>query len=76
MTIYYILSSFGTFFPVLVSCTKKNLATLLKCLSWLQVGRGWGAGATFLVDVRNVEIEIVDIKMKTSLIALPEPILT
>jgi hypothetical protein len=29
MTIWYILCSFGTFFPVLVSCTKKNLATLL-----------------------------------------------
>jgi hypothetical protein len=29
MTIWYILYSFGTFFPVLVSCTKKNLATLL-----------------------------------------------
>jgi hypothetical protein len=29
MTIRYILCSFGTFLPVLVSCTKKNLATLL-----------------------------------------------
>jgi hypothetical protein len=29
MTIWYILCSFGTFLPVLVSCTKKNLATLL-----------------------------------------------
>jgi hypothetical protein len=29
MTIWYILCSFGTFFPVLVSRTKKNLATLL-----------------------------------------------
>jgi hypothetical protein len=28
MTIWYILYSFGDFFPVLVSCTKKNLATL------------------------------------------------
>jgi hypothetical protein len=28
VTILYILCSFGTFFPVLVSCTKKNLATL------------------------------------------------
>jgi hypothetical protein len=28
MTIWYNLCSFGTFFPVLVSCTKKNLATL------------------------------------------------
>jgi hypothetical protein len=28
MTIWYILCSFGTFFPVLVPCTKKNLATL------------------------------------------------
>jgi hypothetical protein len=28
MTIRYILCSFGTFFPVLVTCTKKNLATL------------------------------------------------
>jgi hypothetical protein len=27
MTIWYILCSFGTCFPVLVSCTKKNLAT-------------------------------------------------
>jgi hypothetical protein len=30
MTIRYILCSFGTFFPVLVSCTKKNLATLVE----------------------------------------------
>jgi hypothetical protein len=30
MTLWYILYSFGTFFPVLVSCTKKNLATLQK----------------------------------------------
>jgi hypothetical protein len=29
MTIWSILCSFGTFFPVLVSCTKKNLATPL-----------------------------------------------
>jgi hypothetical protein len=28
MAIWYILWSFGTFFPVLVFCTKKNLATL------------------------------------------------
>jgi hypothetical protein len=28
MTIWYTLYSFGTFFPVLVSCNKKNLATL------------------------------------------------
>jgi hypothetical protein len=27
MTIWYILCSFGSFFPVLVSCTKTNLAT-------------------------------------------------
>jgi hypothetical protein len=29
MTIWYILCLFGTFFPVLVSSTKKNLATLV-----------------------------------------------
>jgi hypothetical protein len=28
MTIWYILWSFGTFLPVLVCCSKKNLATL------------------------------------------------
>jgi hypothetical protein len=28
MTIGYILWSFGTFFPVLVNCLQKNLATL------------------------------------------------
>jgi hypothetical protein len=28
MTIWYILCSFGKFLPALVSCTKKNLATL------------------------------------------------
>jgi hypothetical protein len=31
MAILYILHSFGTFFPVLVSWTKKNLATLSCC---------------------------------------------
>jgi hypothetical protein len=30
MTIWYILCSLGTFFPVLVSCAKKNLATLVE----------------------------------------------
>jgi hypothetical protein len=29
---WYILCSFGTFFPVLVSCTRKNLATLSRNL--------------------------------------------
>jgi hypothetical protein len=28
MGIWYILRSFGVFFPVLVRCTKKNLATM------------------------------------------------
>jgi hypothetical protein len=32
MTICYILCSFATFFPVLVECTKKHLATLLQKL--------------------------------------------
>jgi hypothetical protein len=32
MTIWYILYSFGTFYPVLVACSKKNLATLLVTL--------------------------------------------
>jgi hypothetical protein len=36
VAIWYLLWSFGTFFPVLVSCTKKNLASLMrqcaKCL--------------------------------------------
>jgi hypothetical protein len=36
MTIWHILCSFGTFFPVLVLCTKKNLATLIK---WPVPGR-------------------------------------
>jgi hypothetical protein len=30
MTIGYIFCSFGTFFPVLVSCTRKSLATLIQ----------------------------------------------
>jgi hypothetical protein len=30
MTIWYILCSFGAFCPVLVSCIKKNLATLVR----------------------------------------------
>jgi hypothetical protein len=30
MTIWYIFCSVGTFFPALVSCTKKNLATLIE----------------------------------------------
>jgi hypothetical protein len=44
MTIRYILCSFGTFFPVLVSCTKKNLATLsgierMQCEKYSATGR-------------------------------------
>jgi hypothetical protein len=38
MVIWYILCSFGTFFPVLVSCTKKNLATLSR-VQGDQIGR-------------------------------------
>jgi hypothetical protein len=30
MTIWHIVCSFGTFFPLFVSCTKKNLATLAR----------------------------------------------
>jgi hypothetical protein len=30
MAIWYIFPRFGTFLPVLVCCTKKNLATLLQ----------------------------------------------
>jgi hypothetical protein len=30
MAIWYIFHRFGTFLPVLVCCTKKNLATLLQ----------------------------------------------
>jgi hypothetical protein len=30
MTIWYILCLLGTFFPVLVSCVKKNPATLIR----------------------------------------------
>jgi hypothetical protein len=33
MTIWHIVCSFVTFFPVLVSCTKKNLATLVRPLN-------------------------------------------
>jgi hypothetical protein len=36
MAVWYISCSFGTFFPVLVSCTKKNLATLAKSASDVQ----------------------------------------
>jgi hypothetical protein len=38
MTIWYILCSFGTFFPVLVSWTNKNLATLLSAVLLVQQG--------------------------------------
>jgi hypothetical protein len=31
MAIWYILSRFGTFLPVLVCCNKKYLATLANC---------------------------------------------
>jgi hypothetical protein len=34
MTTGYILCSFGTFFTVLVSCAKKNLATLFEGCGW------------------------------------------
>jgi hypothetical protein len=33
MTLWYILCSFGKFFPVLVPCTKKNLATLRRIMT-------------------------------------------
>jgi hypothetical protein len=39
MTILYILCSFGTFFLVLVSCAKKNLATLTKAATLLCRGQ-------------------------------------
>jgi hypothetical protein len=40
MAIWYILCSFGTFFPVLVPCTEKNLPTLdSKSKGELEVGQ-------------------------------------
>jgi hypothetical protein len=43
MVIWYILWSLGsTFFPVLVSCTKKNLATLNLTWSGEQIEEGFG----------------------------------
>jgi hypothetical protein len=53
MTLWYILCSFGTFFPVLVSCTEKNLATLLHCetqddwvLRWLALNADDSSGSS------------------------------
>jgi hypothetical protein len=37
MTIWYMLCSFDTFFPVSVSCTKKNLATLMLSTYFLEL---------------------------------------
>jgi hypothetical protein len=39
MTIRYILLSFGTVFPVLVSRTKKNLATLILIAKVIEASR-------------------------------------
>jgi hypothetical protein len=39
-TIWYILCSYGTFFPVLVSCITKNLATLEVCQRSLETMAG------------------------------------
>jgi hypothetical protein len=42
MAIWYILWSFGIFVPVLVSCTKKNLATLLaSCKLCILLTKRW-----------------------------------
>jgi hypothetical protein len=49
MTIWYILCSFGAYFLVLVSCTKKNLATLFEAgngvlfvsLNLIGISRNW-----------------------------------
>jgi hypothetical protein len=40
MAIWYILWSFGIFYPVLVYCTEKNLATLVKSLPIFKVFTG------------------------------------
>jgi hypothetical protein len=37
---WHIVCSFGTFFPVLVSCTKKNLATLCFCFMVYVITKG------------------------------------
>jgi hypothetical protein len=39
MTIRYILCLFGTLSPVLVSCAKKNLATLVQSMMYCGVAR-------------------------------------
>jgi hypothetical protein len=39
MTIWYILSSSGAFFPVLVSCSKENLATLIETAAFFKSRR-------------------------------------
>jgi hypothetical protein len=53
MTICYVLYSFGTFFPVWVSCTKKNLATLFTIAHiWMTQQNG-----NFVVFFRQQDIE-------------------
>jgi hypothetical protein len=51
MTIWYILCSF---FPVLISCTKKNLATLFNTEVPATTFAKWGPSATILVMVPTV----------------------
>jgi hypothetical protein len=48
MTIWCILCSFGNFFPVLVSCTKKNLATLLAAALNIGLAKRRGLAKAFL----------------------------
>jgi hypothetical protein len=47
MTIWYILCSFGTFVPDLVSCTKKNLATLF----WSSCGLVYPLGCCIILQL-------------------------
>jgi hypothetical protein len=55
VVIWYILWSFGIFFPVLVSCTKKNLATLL-LIGFFERNRCKGRNFT---SIRNIEAVVL-----------------
>jgi hypothetical protein len=56
MTIWYILCSFGTFLPVLVSWAKKNLATLPSTAARFSVNAPFGTLEPIL-RLRNLQLQ-------------------
>jgi hypothetical protein len=59
MALWYILCSFGTFFPVLVSCTNKNLAAPVNCRA-CNISRAKNQSLFVVFIVKKIDFLFID----------------